>query len=535
MTFNSLKIIVQIDELKALLGPANMDVEYRPTCLPGTRVEILQDLLVSLTDPNRSHNIIWLRGLAGSGKSTILNTIAQYVSELCRCGAFLFWDRNDPVNGDPRRVIRTLAYQLASFNSDYAEKLASQIKSRPQIISSSFNAQFQHLLLEPLSALATSGPVFIILDALDECGDRETRKELLHELSTSLSKLPSMFRVLIASREEPDICFALSRSGISIKKIEIDNDSTRSDIMQFFRCRLSRDNPAFAGYGLPSNWPGGQTIQQLVDRAGGLFIWASTTVRFIEGGFPTERLTRVMDASAHGESHHELEELYWVALTHPFRSSDQTEANMVCAILGAIVVACEQLTDEQLSELLDLELGTVQGILSQLQPLLQYHRGMPVQVLHASFTDFLCDPNRCRDPRWCIIASNHHQNIVEGCFRVMRRVLRFNICGIESSYYRHQEIEGIQERIDAVITPALMYANQYWADHLKFVSLSTNSTSHIVDAILHFIKHQLLYWIEVFSLKNQMSTVSVVLKKAAACTRVSLLGCQNNGHSLTLL
>ena len=55
--------------LKAQLEPANMKA-YRETCLPETRVDILQDLFISLTVPNPSHNIIWLRGQAGSGKST---------------------------------------------------------------------------------------------------------------------------------------------------------------------------------------------------------------------------------------------------------------------------------------------------------------------------------------------------------------------------------------------------------------------------------------------------------------------------------
>lgn len=173
-----------------------MDAEYRETCLPGTRLDFLNGLILTLMDPDPKHNVIWLRGLAGSGKSTILNTIAQHLSELRRCGAFLFWDRNDAVNGDPRRVIRTLAYKLGVFNSVYAEKLASQVEHWPNISGSSFNAQFQHLLQEPLRELAKFhdlGPIVIIFDALDERRTRETRKELLHELSLGLGSFRACF------------------------------------------------------------------------------------------------------------------------------------------------------------------------------------------------------------------------------------------------------------------------------------------------------------------------------------------------------
>jgi hypothetical protein len=92
------------------LKPANMEADELEMCLPGTRVDILQNVFVTLTYPNVEKNVIWLRGPAGTGKSTILNTLAHYSLQLCRQGAFLFWDRNDPDNSEPRRVIRTLAY-----------------------------------------------------------------------------------------------------------------------------------------------------------------------------------------------------------------------------------------------------------------------------------------------------------------------------------------------------------------------------------------------------------------------------------------
>jgi len=100
-----------------------------------------------------------------------------------------------------------------------------------------------------------------VLDALDECGTAEARKELLRVLSEGLAKLPSMFRLLIASRDEPDICTALSHLGADVRDTPMGDDSTSSDIELLFQRQLSSD------------------IQQLVFLSGGLFIWASTTIR----------------------------------------------------------------------------------------------------------------------------------------------------------------------------------------------------------------------------------------------------------------
>ena len=514
-----------------------MHTACRETCLPETRVDILQHLFISLTIPYPSHNIIWLRGQVGSGKSTILNTLVQWFSKLRRCGAFLFWDRNDAINNDPRRVIHTLAYQLACFNPIVAEMLVSQMEALPDIMKSPLDEQFRCLVQEPLTALAMNhdlGPIIIVFDAVDECGTQEMRKRLLDVLSASLAKLPATFRFLIASRDEPDIRVSISRLDIDVIDLRTDDESANPDIERLFRRRLVSNSSVFTGCGLPSDWPGNGVILQLVDLAQGLFIWALTTIRFIESRFPQKRLNEVLSSTAHGEAHQHLDDMYRVALAHPFKSSDHDELDTVRSILGAIIVACEPLTDEQLSQLLELELGMVRGILSRLQPLLRWSQGRPSQPLHVSFTDFLCDAQRCRNLQWHIDTSSHHYNVASCCLRFMRRELKFNICGIETSYRRHLEIEGIHERIDRIITHALMYASQYWADHLTLGS-SWEPDARLVDEVMDFVNNRLLYWIEVFSLKNQMSKISIILRNARYWAQVGLCLLTDNCRLLTSL
>lgn len=411
-------------------------------------------------------------------------------------------------------MIRTLAYQLIQSNTPFAEELAARIDDSPKILKSSLDEQFRCLLQEPLATIAANhdlGPIVIVLDALDECGTSNTRKKLLDTLCMYFARLPSIFRILIASRDEPDIRAALSRPGIALRDVMIEDQSTTSDISQFFRYYLAGGARAFRASGLAHDWPGDSIRQQLVTLSGGLFIWASTTVRFIESGFPEERLEMVLGTSTRAQSHDRLDNLYRVALGHPFDSYHAEELEAVHSVLGAIVVAREQLTDEQLSQLLDLKMSVVREVLSRLQPLLQGGQGKPVQVLHTSFTDFLRDPERCQT-QWHINVSAHHLNLLSGCLRLMQRDLKFNICGIETSDCPHAEIKGIQARIDKAVTPVLMYASQYWADHLQLGS-STESASHqLGEEVMDFMKDRFLYWIEVFSLKSQVSMISGILR-----------------------
>ena len=504
------------------LKPANMDATGREGCLPGTRLDILQDIFASLMHPDAENNIIWLRGQAGCGKSTILNTLASYFNQLHRQGAFLFWDRNKADNSEPHHVIRTLAYQLARFDPAFAQELATRINNSPHVTESSLDLQFWYLLQEPLTALAEThrcDPIVIVLDALDECGMPESRRHLLNTLSAGLAKLPKVVRVLIASRDEPDIYAALTHLDPVVHDTPMGDQSTSTDIEALFRRRLSSNADAFLSYGLPPEWPGAGVIQKLVTLSGGLFIWASTTIRFIESGFPSERLEKVLNAS-HGSSHTRLDDLYRVALTHPFRSLDESEQKVVHSILGAILIAREQLTDEQLSQLLGLALDQVRNVLSRLQPLLHSARGRPVRVLHASFIDFLCYLKRCQDPKWHIVASAHHLDLASRCLRVMEQDLKFNICGIETSYYPNKEIKGLQERVKRAIIPSLLYASQYWADHLGSGSVQKEGSHPLADSVRSFITCRLLYWIEVFSVKDRMSMVLVILRKVTSWAKV---------------
>ena len=88
------------------------------------------ELIGRLSRPNNNPHcqVVWLFGLAGSGKSTLLNSIAEHFRALGQCGAFVFFDRSDPVNSDPSRVIPTLAYHLAQFSPPFAESSTNKFK-----------------------------------------------------------------------------------------------------------------------------------------------------------------------------------------------------------------------------------------------------------------------------------------------------------------------------------------------------------------------------------------------------------------------
>ena len=92
MVFVSMVFLVQ----ETLLKPAEMNASLRKSCLPGTRKRLIAEIINWATQGDiemEGNNILWLHGMAGSGKSTIATTIARHFGTLGRQGAYIFFER----------------------------------------------------------------------------------------------------------------------------------------------------------------------------------------------------------------------------------------------------------------------------------------------------------------------------------------------------------------------------------------------------------------------------------------------------------
>ena len=335
-----------------------MNASSRPECLPDTRQDLLKSLADWLTTPSPDQNILWLHGLAGSGKSTISTTLAEYFRALGRLGAFMFFDRNNPSSSELATVVPTLCYKLASFDPTIRAAVCAQIERDPSITEASLRVQFTKLLREPLSSLAVlhnKGPVIIVLDAFDECGNASSRRDLLALLTRDLAKFPPAFRFLITSRREPDIEAAFSHcSNIVARELNIMNDANLLDISSYFHHHLSsfQGHPIFQ---LASDWPGEEKIEALTQSSAGLFIWASTAIKFIAEGLHPEQQLSVLLHPHPGEAESALDALYSTALHTSGNWDRDGFATDFHSVLGVIVTTGKPLLDITIDHVLGLD------------------------------------------------------------------------------------------------------------------------------------------------------------------------------------
>ncbi|CAG8748024.1 12444_t:CDS:1, partial [Acaulospora colombiana] len=347
----------------------------------------------------------------------------------------------------------------------------------------------------------------ILIDALDECGGlegtySEDRRRLMQTIKL-FSDLPKKFKLILTSRVESDIDYLLSEinhQAIEVLAGERTTMSSFNDIQLFLEDRFASIAVQHRR-SLPTGWPGPPVIKDLTEKAGGLFIWAETVIRFIQGGEPKSRLTQILEGKGGGG----LSGLYSRILHTSFSNPDDIGVAFG-SVVGTIIMAKAPLSMSSLTCLLSLDETTVDYICTGLQSVLD-STGL-LRFTHQSFVDFVLDENDCNS-HFLINQDLHSQELALSCLHTMKRELKFNICQLEDSHLRNRDVVDLKTRVGRYIPGHLSYSCYFWVDHLT----KTKCDEGTYGPLDYFIKNLFLYWLEVLSVSNQVGLAGGVLAK----------------------
>ena len=179
------------EQLKSLPGAKLNGVQWAPdrACLPGTRKQILEDIMDWVHNPD-SERILWLSGAAGTGKSSIANSIAEQLYSLGRLGASFRFDRDAVTSDTPGQLFGNLCHQLACFDDQLRIAILAAIHCGCGG-AMSCRMQARTLLVEPIQDTEIVGPVVIVIDALDESGGDDGARLKRSVLRSLASKITS--------------------------------------------------------------------------------------------------------------------------------------------------------------------------------------------------------------------------------------------------------------------------------------------------------------------------------------------------------
>ena len=478
--------------MKDTLNPSHLPGDGRPECLENTRVQTLQDIYGWLSGTGYQ-NILLLTGGAGTGKSTIATTVAESCRRSGYLGCHLFFIRG---KSDPSTVLRTISYNLAVSYPPIARFIDEEVKQSGELSSATLKSEFDILLRKPLSSISSqiSYPILVVLDAIDECGTPHSRQVLLNVLRDGILSLHSAIRFVITGRPEEDILSLASLPNVHHSILNQQSEESMHDVPAYIESELGKLRSSNM-LRVPSDWPWDESLRILSQSANGLFIWASTAIKFIQ----EEKLNRLgrLEGLVRNASSLNINDLYITILENALQWNDY-ESNLFKNVFSLIFFSKSPLSTQEITGILGLQADTTLNLLSCLRSLVSFEEGQSIKMHHTSFYDYLVS---CVDERWRIDVDIQKTSIVNNCFDRMGEILRYNICELETSLVFNKDVPDLDERIAKNIPSFLKYICCNWFNHLRDVPYSLE----LCEQLKSFTYFQLLFWFEVLSLTKTFS------------------------------
>ena len=502
------------------------------TCLPDTRVQVLQEIRDWFQTDN-GPPIFWLSGLAGMGKTTIARTVAQEADEKDSLGASFFFARRTGDLASSKKFFPSIAVQYAKRIPALDTLIRESLEKHPDLPQLRLQDQWRHLVHDPICRLphgSYPSRLLLVIDALDECEGENDIRELLRLLLEAKGIPTVRFQIFVTSRPETPIRLGfrqmLSSSHRDLSLQSLPREAVDQDIRTFLIHQFAEIRQQLEIF--TPDWPEYEKIDTLVQESGGLFIYAATVCRFIKSNdqWDTKDLLRMILPSEpaltfQGRTQQlprrspfsDLDKIYNQVLEHSLKQISSLEgwediAEEMGEIVRTIALMFEPLSIDALASLLDKDQVTVYQRLKHLRSVLVVpdDKTSSIRLLHPSFREFLFDPKRCTNYHFSTDQTLTHKRMFERCLDAMSKNLRQDICAVQRPGTHVTNVS--KTTVTKVLPLHVEYACVYWAQHLLNATDELRDDSRVFD----FLRKHSLHWLEALSWLRKLSDGIHVLR-----------------------
>ncbi len=321
--------------------------------------------------------LFWLMGTPGIGKSAFAAHLAhEYGRGIVIAVQFCDWKKPD--HRDAGRIIRTLAFQIATRLPDY-RKLLLTLPIMTELDQKNSTELFDGLLTNPLNLSIIGGRerYLIVIDALDEAGG-DGRNELVEVLARYAQQLPDWIGLVVTSRPEFDVTTPFQ----TLKPFPFETKSAANsdDIRTYLRHELAvqlRNRP-----------DADRLVEQILEKSEGVFLYVESFCEDIRKNY--------LSLDRPNEFPQGLAGKFFMGFQRYFPDLEKFRKDVRPA-LRAILAACEPLPLEILQNLLkwrDEELRDFTRPIASLFPVAGEAGHEVIKPFHKSLADWLTDEGK---------------------------------------------------------------------------------------------------------------------------------------------
>ncbi|KAH9173906.1 hypothetical protein EDB89DRAFT_1815192, partial [Lactarius sanguifluus] len=424
--------------LRAWLSPADPSTNHiiaQKARHKGTTVWFFQGSI--FIEWKSTGSLLWIHGKPGSGKSVIwyvLPCLLSYVIAVCEAGsaiiAYFYFDFRDLKKQTCRDLLLSLVSQLSTRSIPCCGILHHVYTTHEDGTRQPSDDTLKACLKEMLR-LSGQGPIFIVLDALDECPDASgipsPRDEVLQLVKELVDLRLQGLHICATSRPEVDIRVVLE--PLASRSISLHNESgQKSDIADYVQSVVNSSLSTAM-----KRWRADDrnlVIETLTERADGMFRWVFCQLDALRHCFPPN-LRRFLN-----ELPETLDETYERIL----RGINKAQMDNAHRLLHCLAVAVRPLRVEELAELLafDFEASSLGGIpklkedwrwddqeeavlstCSSLITIVPNRGSRVVQFSHFSVKEYLTSPRLARSDgdvsRFHVVLEAAHTILAQAC------------------------------------------------------------------------------------------------------------------------
>ena len=503
------------------LKPVDTGYNRNLCCMDGTRESLLNQITDWVANKSGQESVLqrntyWIYGSPGIGKTSLAHSICASLHERNHLAGAFFCRRDDPNLSESINILPTFIHKLAILFPPFRTIVAKHLRDDPNLTPESMKGSHFLDFIRSLPRHPEHTLVFVI-DALDECGDAQSRPRLLKALIDAVAHTPWL-KIIVTSRPEVDIQhFFDTVTLLSYSQYDLATDQDASADLRAFA--QSQFDLVATRWHLDTLWPEESLFEGVISQANGLFIFVKTLVLALERrSDPEEYLKEALQDSARMG----LESLFglYSSILKAQIVYNTTEFQRVIGVL-LTTSRYRALCDETIANLAGVETNLVREWVDALSSLFYRdeaaNRG--IRVRHSSVDDFFVSDG-CQ---YQVNVQDANVKLGIACLEVMVTQLRFNICKLEDSRLANAHIVDLPSRVKQNVSDPLQYSCLHWSNHLSFLPGNRDQRVSVLGSLKNFFEGLYpLFWVEVLSIVGMVPIGAPSLRRLLSWVGVSI-------------